>query len=136
MIWVVLAGVMAIAEVFTAGLLLIFFAGGAAAAALASALGVGDIGAAAVFAVTSIALIGLVRPIASRNVYQAPLERSGTAALIGHEALVLERVDGRDGRVKIGGEIWSARAFDPHAVFEPGETVSVMEISGATAVIG
>lgn len=136
MIWVILAGVMAIAEVFTAGLLLIFFAGGAAAAALASALGVDDIGAAAIFAVTSIALIALVRPIASRHVYQAPLERSGTAALIGQEALVLERVDGRDGRVKIGGEIWSARTYDPQAVFEPGETVSVMEISGATAVVG
>lgn len=136
MIWVILAGVMAIAEVFTAGLLLIFFAGGAAAAALASALGVDDIGAAAIFAFTSIALIALVRPIASRHVYQAPLERSGTAALIGQEALVLERVDGRDGRVKIGGEIWSARTYDPQAVFEPGETVSVMEISGATAVVG
>ncbi|MGV1004758.1 MAG: NfeD family protein [Candidatus Nanopelagicales bacterium] len=135
-IWVIVAGVMAIAEVFTAGLLLIFFAGGAAAAAVASALGVGEVGSAAIFAVTSVALIGLVRPIAARNVYQAPLERSGTAALIGTEALVLERVDGRDGRVKIGGEIWSARTFDPYAVFEPGQTASVMEISGAFAVIG
>jgi membrane protein implicated in regulation of membrane protease activity len=48
---------------------------------------------------------------------------------------VLERVDGDGGRVKLGGEVWSARSFDSSRVFEPGERVSVLEIQGATAVV-
>lgn len=135
MLWTVLAGLFLVGEIATTGLLLVFFAGGAAAAAVAAALGAGTVGSAAVFGVVSVALIALVRPVASRHLYQPPLERSGTAALIGTEALVLEAVDGRDGRVKIGGEIWSARAADPGAQFAPGQSVSVIQIDGATALV-
>lgn len=135
MVWAVLTGLFLIGEVATAGLLLVFFAGGAAAASVAAALGAGTVGSAAVFAVVTVALIGLVRPVATRHLYQPPLERSGTAALIGSEALVLEAVDARDGRVKIGGEIWSARAADPSAQFAPGQSVNVLQIDGATAVV-
>lgn len=135
LIWVLLAGVFAIGEIATTGLLLIFLSGGAVAAAIAAALGAGVLGSAAVFGVVSVALIAFARPVAARHVYQPPLERSGTAALIGTEAYVLETVNGRDGRVKIGGEVWSARAADPSATFAPGEAVSVLEIDGATAVV-
>ena len=48
---------------------------------------------------------------------------------------MLERVDGDGGRVKIGGEVWSARALDEHAVIEPGARVQVAEIEGATALV-
>jgi membrane protein implicated in regulation of membrane protease activity len=84
----------------------------------------------------TVALIAFVRPVAKRHVYQAPLERTGTAALIGTQAIVLEAVDGYNGRIKLAGEIWSARALDEEAHFEPGEKVSVFEIDGATAVVG
>ena len=59
-----------------------------------------------------------------------------TAALIGTQAVVMETVDGSTGRIKLAGEIWSARAFDEEARFEPGQKVSVFEIDGATAVVG
>jgi membrane protein implicated in regulation of membrane protease activity len=61
--------------------------------------------------------------------------RTGTAALVGAKALVLERVDVNGGSVKIGGEIWTARAYDDDAVMEPGERVDVMKIDGATALV-
>jgi membrane protein implicated in regulation of membrane protease activity len=133
--WVILAGLFTVGEITTAGLLLIFLAGGALAAAVAAAAGAGVLGSAAVFGLVSIALIAFARPIAKRHMYQAPLERSGTAALIGTEAYVVEAVDSRDGRVKIGGEIWSARSMDPEATFAPGAQVSVLQIDGATAVV-
>lgn len=134
-IWAVLAVVFAVGEIATAGLLLIFFAGGAAAAAIASALGAGVVGSAAVFGVVSVALLAFARPVARRHLYQPPLERSGVAALIGTQAIVLEVVDSRGGRVKIGGEVWSARSMNPEVAFSPGESVSVLEIDGATAVV-
>jgi membrane protein implicated in regulation of membrane protease activity len=57
------------------------------------------------------------------------------AALVGKQALVLEQVDGRGGRVKIGGEVWSARSYDGESVLEAGRTVAVLEIEGATALV-
>jgi len=135
-VWLIVAVVLAGAEAASSGLLLIMFAGGALSASLASALGAGTVGSAAVFAVVSIALIAFVRPIAKRHMYQPPQQRSGTAALIGTQAVVVEAVDGTDGRIKLAGEIWSARTFDETARFEPGQKVSVFEIDGATAVVG
>jgi membrane protein implicated in regulation of membrane protease activity len=134
--WLIIAVVLAGAEAATAGLMLIMFSGGALAASLASLAGAGVVGSAAVFALVSVALIAFVRPIAARHVYQPPMERTGTAALIGSQALVLEAVDGSTGRIKLAGEIWSARTLDESARFEPGEKVSVFEIDGATAVVG
>ena len=135
-VWLIIAVVLAGAEAASAGLLLIMFSGGALAAALASALGADAVGSAAVFTAVSIGLIAFVRPIAKRHMYQAPLERSGTAALIGTQAVVIEAVDGSTGRIKLAGEIWSARTLDEDARFEPGEKVAVFEIDGATAVVG
>jgi membrane protein implicated in regulation of membrane protease activity len=135
-VWLIIAVVLAGAEAASAGLLLIMFSGGALAAALASALGANAVGSAAVFTAVSIGLIAFVRPIAKRHMYQAPLERSGTAALIGTQAVVIEAVDGSTGRIKLAGEIWSARTLDEDARFEPGEKVAVFEIDGATAVVG
>jgi membrane protein implicated in regulation of membrane protease activity len=136
LVWLVIALVLAGAEVATAGLLLIMFAGGAVAASVASLAGAGTVGSAAVFAIVSVALIAFVRPVAKRHMYASPQIRSGTAALIGTQAVVLEAVDGSTGRIKLAGEIWSARTFDEDARFEPGEKVSVFEIDGATAVVG
>ena len=61
--------------------------------------------------------------------------RTGTAALEGTKAVVLVRVDASGGRVKIGGEVWSARAYDESQVLEPGARVEVMKIEGATALV-
>ncbi len=135
-VWLIIAVVLAGAEAASAGLLLIMFSGGALAAALASVAGAGVVGSSAVFAIVSVALIAFVRPIAKKHVYQPPLQRTGTAALIGAQALVLEVVDVDNGRVKLAGEIWSARTLDEEARFEPGQKVSVFEIDGATAVVG
>ena len=56
-------------------------------------------------------------------------------ALVGNTAFVVTRVDGHGGQVKIGGDLWSARSFDGHDVIEPGARVTVMDISGATALV-
>ncbi len=135
-IWLLVAFLFAVGEAASAGLLLIMFAAGATAASAASALGADLVGSAAVFAVVSLSAIVFVRPIAKRHLYQPPLERSGTAALIGTQGVVLETVTASDGRIKLAGEIWSARALDEDARFEPGEKVAVFQIDGATAVVG
>jgi membrane protein implicated in regulation of membrane protease activity len=61
--------------------------------------------------------------------------RTGAAALEGAKAVVLQRVDGRGGRVKIGGEEWSARSYMPDEEFDVGTEVEVVQIQGATALV-
>lgn len=111
------------------------FAVGAVAAAVVAAVGGGIVAQVLVFVIVSVALIAVVRPIANRNAKQKPELRSGIDALKGRQAVVLERVDGRGGRIKLAGEIWSARTLDDDLAFEPGQRVDVVEIEGATAVV-
>jgi len=134
--WIVAAGVLAVADVVTGGtLILIMIAGGAAAGGLASALGASPALSVGVFALVSVALLGVVRPIARRHMRTPRAVRTGVAALVGTEAVVLEAVDGNDGRIKLAGEVWSARAYDGDSVFAVGQRVHVLEIDGATALV-
>jgi membrane protein implicated in regulation of membrane protease activity len=135
LVWVVVAGVLAVAEVLTLALVAGLVAPAALLAAAVAALG-GDLAwQLAVFAVGSGASLAVARPIARRHLTGPPAYRGGVAALTGAPAVVLERVDATSGVVKIGGETWSARAFDETQVMEPGETVHVYEITGATALV-
>ena len=134
--WIVAAGVLAVAEILTGGtLVLLMLAGGAAAGGLTSALGAPPALSVGVFAIVSVALLGLVRPVARRHMRVSRETRTNVAALVGAEALVLESVDGTDGRIKLAGEVWSARAYDGQSVFEPGTRVQVLQIDGATALV-
>lgn len=111
------------------------FSVGAVAGAVTAALGFGIVAQVLVFVVVSVALIAVVRPIAARHRDDSPRHASGIDALKGRQAMVLERVDGNGGRIKLAGEIWSARTLDIGQSFEPGEQVDVVDIDGATAVV-
>ncbi len=134
--WIIAAGVLAVADILTGGtLILLMIAGGAAAGGLASALGAPPAVSVGIFAVVSVAFLGLVRPVARRHLRTIRSVRTGVAALVGAEAVVLEVVDGKDGRIKLGGEVWSARAYDGETAFAVGQLVQVLEIDGATALV-
>ncbi|WP_299536741.1 NfeD family protein [uncultured Streptomyces sp.] len=111
------------------------FAVGAVAAAVVAALGGGIVAQVLVFVLVSVALIAVVRPIAARHRSDRPGTATGIDALKGRQAVVLERVDGDGGRVKLAGEVWSARSYEPGMSFEPGAQVDVVDIDGATAVV-
>ena len=135
-IWAILAVVLALGELATPGL---FFLGPVALAAIPAGI-VALLGGAAwlqvlVFILGSLATLGIVRPIARAHLHVPALTRTGTAALVGTRALVLQRVDVDGGLVRIGGEEWSARAYMEDQVLEPGTRVEVAKIEGATALV-
>ncbi|MEV0096413.1 NfeD family protein [Streptomyces sp. NPDC050738] len=111
------------------------FAVGAGAAAVVAGLGGGIVSQFLVFVIVSVALIAVVRPIANRHRAQQPQLATGIDALKGRQAVVLERVDGSGGRIKLAGEIWSARTLDAGQSFDAGQQVDVVEIEGATAIV-
>ncbi|RKE21845.1 membrane protein implicated in regulation of membrane protease activity [Streptomyces sp. TLI_171] len=133
--WLLLAVGLGVPLVVTAMPELAMFAVGAGAAALTAGLGAGVVPQFLVFVGVSAALLVFVRPIAYRQLKKGPDYRTGVEALTGASAVVQERVDGEGGRIKLNGEIWSARALDPGSVFEPGQQVDVVEIQGATALV-
>ncbi|WP_030688778.1 NfeD family protein [Streptomyces sp. NRRL B-1347] len=108
---------------------------GAVAAAATAAVGGGAVAQTIVFVAVSVALIAVVRPIAARHRSQRPELASGIDALKGRSAVVLERVDASGGRIKLAGDVWSARSLDTEQTFEVGQQVDVVEIDGATAVV-
>ncbi len=135
-LWAILAVALAVGELLTPGL---FFLGPVALAAVAAGI-VSVFGAAAwlqliVFIAVSVASLGVLRPIARAHLRMPALTRTGTAALVGSKAVVLQRVDANGGRVRIGGEEWSARAYLDDQVLEPGTRVEVVKIEGATALV-
>jgi membrane protein implicated in regulation of membrane protease activity len=134
-VWVVIAAALAIGEVVTLGFLLGLLALAAVLAGVVAALGAGVVVQLVVFIVASIASLALIRPVAKRHLRTPARLRTGTAALVGAKGVVTERVDDLSGQVKIGGEVWSARAFMEGQVIEPGVRVEVAKIEGATALV-
>ncbi|MFJ2020627.1 NfeD family protein [Streptomyces nodosus] len=133
--WLVGAAALGIGLVITTLPELGMLAVGALAAAAVSGLGGDAVIQVVVFAVVSVALIAVVRPIAARHRSPNPELATGIEALKGKRATVLERVDGSGGRVKLAGEVWSARALDSELIYEVGQEVDIVDIEGATAVV-
>ena len=134
-IWIGLAVVLGLVEVTTLDLTFLMLAAGAVAGAGAAGVGVPFALQAVVAIVVAIGMLAVVRPVALRHLRTPAAIRTGTAALVGAAAVALERVDAHGGQVKLKGEVWSARAYDPSMVIEAGRNVEVMQIDGATAVV-
>jgi membrane protein implicated in regulation of membrane protease activity len=134
--WVIVAVFLAVGEAFTPGL---FFLGpiavAAVSASVAAAVGAAIWLQALVFGIGAFAAVGLLRPIARAHLTMPHAIRTGAAALEGARAVVLQRVDDNGGRVRIGGEEWSARSYVPDEVFDTGQHVEVARIEGATALV-
>jgi membrane protein implicated in regulation of membrane protease activity len=135
-LWAIAAVLLAVGEILTPGL---FFLGPVALAAVVAAV-VAAVGAGAavqliVFVLGVLGSLAFLRPIARAHIRMPAMLRTGTAALVGSRAMVLQRVDSNGGRVRIGGEEWSALPYVDGQVLEPGTQVEVAEIKGATALV-
>jgi membrane protein implicated in regulation of membrane protease activity len=135
--WVIAAALFGVGEMLTTSFFLAPFALGAGLAAVVEAVGAGGLPAWIVFVLTSLLTLVVVRPIARSHLHMPPQIRTGAAALVGKQAIVLERIANNEGVgcVKIDGEVWTARAYDDDQVIEQGTRVHIVEIRGATALV-
>lgn len=135
LLWLIAAGVLAAAEVTTLTFVLAMFAGGALAGSITAAFGAPVLLQVIVAILATVALLVGVRPVARRHLMSGPETATGSERLVGQEAIVLREVTAHDGRVRLDGSEWSARAFDQGQVLPAGTVVRVMKITGATAVV-
>jgi membrane protein implicated in regulation of membrane protease activity len=135
-LWVLVAILAVVAEVFTSTFVLLMFGIGALAAAGAAGLGAPLWAQVLVFGgVSGLALFG-IRPLLRRHLHLGGANTPmGVEAIEGSTGLVLEQVDADQGLIKIDGETWRAKAYDATQVIPAGERVRVIEIKGATALV-
>ena len=134
-VWMIAAGVLAVGEMFTLSFFLGPIAVAAVLAAVAALAGAAVALQVVIFTVAAAASLLVLRPVARRHLHTPAQIRTGTAALVGESAVVIDRVDADGGTVKLKGEVWTARVYDEDEVLEPGARVHVMKIEGATALV-
>ena len=133
-LWLTAFLAFAVVEMLTLDLFFIMLGGGALAGLVADFAGADFWLQIVIFCVVSLLMSAFVRPVALKHLHKGPEEqRSNIDRLIGQPALVIEAVSGTSGLVKIGGDVWSARSTA--GVIDPGATVQVTKIDGATAVV-
>ena len=137
LLWLIAAGLFAAGEVVSLDLVLLMFAGGALGGMTVALLG----GATALQLIAFIAVSGLllvlVRPIATRHLTnRTPLQIDGVGTLIGRTAKVTQEIDSSSGRIRMGADEWTARSQHSSERFAVGDTVRILQVEGATAVVG
>ena len=134
--WLALSIALGVAEMFSLDLILAMLALGAVVGMIAALIDlpvavqvIGALGA-------SVAMLAFVRPAFVKRLHSGPELSLGHGKLVGTRGMVTQEITGlAAGRIKVGGEIWSALPYDEHLRIAPGETVEILQIKGATAYV-
>jgi membrane protein implicated in regulation of membrane protease activity len=137
LLWLIAGGLFAAGELASLDLVLLMFAGGALGGMAVALLGLGLPLQVLAFVVVSVGLLVLIRPVAKRQlVDRTPLQLDGANVHVGKTVLVSQRVDAHHGRIRMGADEWSARTQHSSEAYEVGETVRILQVDGATVVVG
>jgi membrane protein implicated in regulation of membrane protease activity len=137
LLWLIAAGLFAAGEIVSLDLVLLMFAGGALGGMAVALVGGTTVLQLVAFIVVSGLLLALVRPLAQRQLTKStPLQLDGVDTLIGRTAKVTRDVDASGGRIRMGADEWTARSQHSGESFAVGETVRILQVDGATAVVG
>jgi membrane protein implicated in regulation of membrane protease activity len=134
--WLALAVLLGTAELASLDLVLVMLAVGALAGMLTALVTDAVVAQILVAVAASVAMLAVVRPGLARRLHTGPDLVLGSAALVGKQAVTPVRLSAHEsGQLKIDGELWTAKPYDETLVIEPGETVEVLLIKGATAYV-
>lgn len=135
-VWLGLAAILGVAELMSLDLVLVMLAVGAVAGMVAALVGAPVVVQLVAAGVASAALLAVVRPPVVKRLHGGPELRLGHDKLVGRQGVVTEAITPTTtGRVSLDGEIWSASPYDDMTTIAAGETVEVLQIRGATALV-
>ena len=134
--WLGLTVLLGVAEMFSLDLVLAMLATGAAAGLVTSLFTDLVVVQFLVAILTSLGMLALVRPNLVAKLQTGPELRLGHTKLIGTQGMVTRTITAlAPGEVKLSGQEWTAQPYDETLTIEPGETVEVLDIRGATAYV-
>ena len=136
-VWLIALAVLLVVEFMTAALTTIWFAGGALLALICAFLGGPVWLQVFLFAVGSVVLLFLTRPLAVKHMSKGQVHTNADS-LVGKEAVVTERIDNlrSTGAVQVNGQVWTARSVNPEHTIEKDEVVMVRAIEGVKLIVG
>lgn len=134
-VWLGLAVLLTVAELFSLDLVLLMLAAGAVVGAITALAGVPEVVQVLAAVAASIGMLSFVRPSVVKRLHSGPDRTFGHAALVGKQGLVLDEVSTQGGQIRLAGEVWTARPYDETLVIKAGARVDVFEIRGATAIV-
>jgi membrane protein implicated in regulation of membrane protease activity len=134
--WLALSIALGVAEMFSLDLILAMLAAGAAIGMVAALIGLPVFVQILAALAASVAMLALVRPAFVKRLHGGPELALGHSKLVGTRCLVTEEITGlAAGRIKAGGETWTALPYDENLRIAAGETVEILQIKGATAYV-
>jgi len=134
--WLAMSLALGVAEMFSLDLILAMLAAGAVIGMVAALIGLPVVVQILAALATSVAMLALVRPAFVKRLHSGPELALGHGKLVGTRCLVTEEITGLNaGRIKAGGEMWTALPYDENLRIAPGETVEILQIKGATAYV-
>lgn len=134
--WLMIAVALGVLELLSADLILIMLAGGALVGMVVALFGLPVAVQIVVALGAAVGLLAVIRPSMVHRLHAGPTLRTGAEALIGERGFVLEPLShSTPGRVKIGGDVWTAKPYDEDDQIEAGAAVDVVSIKGATAYV-
>ncbi len=134
--WGVVALGLAAAELLTLDLTLLMLAAGAAAGGATALVFPGFWWLQVLVAVVvSVLTLLILRPTLLNKVRNAPGYRSSLESLVGSSGVTTSEVTASAGEVKVQGQVWDARAFDPSMTLTAGDDVEVYGIDGITLIV-
>ena len=135
-VWLALTVALGAAEMLSMDFVLIMLAVGAGGGLVVALAGGPIVLQVLLAAITAVGMIALVRPPVLRRLHSGPELTLGHAKLVGSRGTVTATATALvPGRVRLGGEEWSAAPYDEYLSIAAGETVEVYEIRGATAYV-
>lgn len=134
--WLALSIALGVAEMFSLDLILAMLAAGAVIGMVAALLGLPVFLQILLALSASVAALSLVRPAFVKRLHGGPDLQLGHGKLVGTRCLVTDEISGLSaGRIKAGGETWTALPYDENLRIQAGETVEILQIKGATAYV-
>ena len=134
--WLAISIALGVAEMFSLDLILAMLAAGAVIGMVAALLGLPIFVQVLAALAASTAMLAFVRPAFVKKLHGGPELSLGHGKLVGTRGMVTEEITGlAPGRIKAGGEIWTALPYDENLRIAPGETVEILQIKGATAYV-
>lgn len=135
LVWMILAAIFIVGEIFTAGFFIMWFGIGAALAGLGALLGLGIGWQLAIFVFASLILVLVSRKFANKITKEQP-PGIGASRFVGKKAVVIEEIDNDNGtgRVRMDREEWRAES-DTGDIIPVNSHVETVQIEGTHLIV-